>query len=86
MPDTPCLHCAIVDLAQDHMTRYHLSANEVAYKQVEALAELIAMVDSRNGRRQFIRSVGEQLRRQVTDKAAENRQMNIEPFTNVRSH
>ena len=64
MPETaPCLHCEILKLMQRATDRQHLSANEVAFKVTEALADLIAGIGSREGRRQMTQSVEEELHR-----------------------
>ncbi len=82
----PCLHCEIVDLASRHMREHHLFVNEIAFKQVEALAELIAGIGDRKMRRQIMDEIAKDLRRGVARKVAERREDGTPSFDVVRSH
>lgn len=85
MADTePCLHCAIIDLVDSFMVNRHLSVNEAAFKQVEALAALIAGIGSREGRRQMIRSVEEKLRQMVAEQVKQRAEAGMPPYNEVR--
>lgn len=83
-PPPPCLHCEIVKVAARIMEEQHMSLNEAAYKQVEALAELLAAIGDRNGRRQAIREADRLLRRLIPIKVAERLKAGIPFFEEVR--
>lgn len=77
-----CLHCAIVDLAEKRLAT--MLVNEVAFKEVEALAELIAAIGDARGRESMIRSCVQQLQRMVPEKRVERLREGLPDFTDVR--
>lgn len=77
-----CLHCAIVHLAEEALKTSLV--NEVAFKEVEALAELLAAVGNPRARELMIRSCVQTLRRMVSEKRVERLREGLADFTQVR--
>jgi hypothetical protein len=80
----PCLHCQIMEIVQEHAGVD--SDNEIIFKVLEVLAEIIAAAPTRAMRRSFVAEVGKVLPGLVTAKLSQRNEAGIPPSTLVSRH
>jgi hypothetical protein len=73
----PCLHCLIMDVISPRVATD--SDNEIAFKVMEVLAEVIAAAPTRAMRRPFIADVARQLPGLVANKLEQRDRAGIPP-------